>query len=131
MVRGQKSVQDSPRPRLNQITDEGVIFQSHLDGSKHTLSPEIAMKLQYDLGVDLTVAFEDHEYKNDQEHLKKSVEQTQRWALRSIKEYKRSLPIGKKRQGASVIHLRGGQLLYGFCQKFLKKNPDICWGLGR
>ncbi len=110
VVRGQKSVQDSPRPRLNTISDEGVIFQSHLDGSKHTLSPEIAIKLQYDLGADLIVAFDDHEYKDDYDHLKKSVEQTQRWALRSLAAFKK---------------LKSQQLMYGVIHGGINKELRI------
>ena len=98
VVSSKKEEDQHVRPRLNTISDEGVIFQSHLDGSKHALNPEIAMKLQYKLGADLIVAFDDHEYKNDPEHLKASVEQTQRWALRSIKALKK---------------LKSGQLMYG------------------
>ncbi len=99
VVNNKKQTREMPRPRLNKISDEGVIFQSHLDGSKQKLSPEIAMKLQYELGADLIVSFDDHEYKDDFEHLKKSVELTERWALRSIKEY-------QKRIGAKSSTLR-------------------------
>ncbi len=104
VVSGKKITQDFPRPRLNQITDEGVIFQSHLDGSKYTLSPEIAMKLQYDLGADLIVAFDDHEYKNDYEHLKLSIEQTQRWALRSVDSLKKLKSLSAGRQGQQLMY---------------------------
>ena len=94
-----------PRPRLNKITEEGMVFQSHLDGSRHTLTPEISIKLQFQLGADLIVAFDDHEYKEDREHLENSLELTKQWGLRSIKEY--------KRQGVHLIHPRGGPLMYG------------------
>ncbi|MBU1031858.1 tRNA-guanine transglycosylase, partial [Patescibacteria group bacterium] len=49
------------KPRLNKITEEGVVFQSHLDGSKHILTPEKSMEIQRKLGADLIVAFDDHE----------------------------------------------------------------------
>ncbi len=101
VVSGKKTKQDFPRPRLNKITDEGVVFQSHLDGSKHALNPEIAMKLQYDLGADLIVAFDDHEYKDNLAHLKLSVAQTERWALRSIKSLKK---LKSKQLMYGVIH---------------------------
>ena len=110
VVSGKKVMEDVSRPRLNQITDEGVIFQSHLDGSKHTLSPEIAMKLQFDLGADLIVAFDDHEYKADFEHLKKSVDQTERWALRSIEALKK---------------LKSTQLMYGVIHGGVNKELRI------
>ena len=69
------------------ITEEGVIFQSHLDGSKHFLGPENSIQIQKDLGTDLIVAFDDHESaKQNHEEVKKSLELTNRWALRSLKE---------------------------------------------
>lgn len=49
------------KPRLNKITEEGVTFQSHLDGSRHILTPEKSIKIQEQLGADLIVAFDDHE----------------------------------------------------------------------
>lgn len=101
VVTGKDKMRDAGRPRLNKITDEGVVFQSHLDGSKHTLNPEIAMKLQYELGADLIVAFDDHEYKNDFEHLKSSLEQTNRWARRSVDSLKK---LKSKQLMYGVIH---------------------------
>lgn len=98
VVSHKEHTREMPRPRLNQISDAGVVFQSHLDGSKHTLNPEIAMELQYGLGADLIVAFDDHEYKNDFPHLKASVEQTERWAKRSLETLKK---------------LKSEQLMYG------------------
>lgn len=78
------------RPRLNKITEDGVIFQSHLDGSKHTLTPEKSIKIQRELGVDLIVAFDDHESaKHNHDEMLKSIELTESWGLRSLKEFKR------------------------------------------
>lgn len=45
--------------RLNKITDEGVEFQSHLDGSKHFLTPEKSMEIQRNLGADIIMAFDE------------------------------------------------------------------------
>ena len=45
--------------KLNKISDEGVEFQSHIDGSKHLLSPEISMKIQRNLGADIIMAFDE------------------------------------------------------------------------
>lgn len=80
----------NPKPRLNSISEKGVSFQSHLDGSKHFLSPEISIKLQYQLGVDLIVAFDDHESgKHTKEEMLKSIELTERWAIRSLDALKK------------------------------------------
>ena len=42
--------------KLNKISDDGVEFQSHIDGSRHLLSPEISMKIQRILGADIIMA---------------------------------------------------------------------------
>ena len=44
---------------LRKITEEGVEFRSHLDGSKHFLSPEKVMEIQNDLGSDIIMAFDE------------------------------------------------------------------------
>ena len=44
--------------KLNRINDEGVEFQSHLDGSYHNITPEISMKIQRSLGSDIIMAFD-------------------------------------------------------------------------
>lgn len=78
-----------PKPRLNKITEEGVTFQSHLDGSKHVLTPEKSIKIQAQLGADLIVAFDDHESsKHSKEEMLKSVELTEKWGLRSLQVHK-------------------------------------------
>lgn len=76
--------------RLNKITEEGVIFQSHLDGSKHLLTPEKSIQIQHQLGADLIVAFDDHESLfHSKLEMKKSLELTEQWSLRSVKAHKK------------------------------------------
>lgn len=71
---------------LRKITEEGVTFRSHLDGSKKFLSPEISMKVQRDLGADIVMAFDECvPYPADFEYTKQSAERTTRWAIRSRK----------------------------------------------
>ena len=78
------------RPRLNKITEEGVYFQSHIDGSKQFFSPEVSIEVQEKLGADLIVGFDDLESpKHNYEETKKSLELTERWLLRSKKAHKR------------------------------------------
>lgn len=79
-----------PKPRLNKVTEEGVIFQSHIDGSYHTLTPELSIEIQEKLGADLIVSFDDHESPLfSYEETKKSLELTNRWLLRSARSAKR------------------------------------------
>jgi queuine tRNA-ribosyltransferase/7-cyano-7-deazaguanine tRNA-ribosyltransferase len=78
------------KPRLNKITKEGVIFQSHLDGSKQFLSPEVSIDIQEKIGADLIVAFDDLESpKYNHEETETSLDLTEDWLLRSISAHKR------------------------------------------
>lgn len=71
---------------LNEITEEGVYFQSHLDGSKHFISPEVSMDIQMDLGSDIIMAFDEcPPYPSKYEYVEKSLKRTIRWAKRSKK----------------------------------------------
>lgn len=69
--------------KLRKITEEGVEFQSHLDGSKKFLSPEKAMEVENALGSDIMMAFDECcPYPSTYEYTKKSMERTTRWAKR-------------------------------------------------
>jgi queuine tRNA-ribosyltransferase len=68
---------------LRTITEEGVTFQSHLDGSKHFIGPEQAMDIQKSLGADIVMTFDEcAPYPADYEYIINSVRLTGRWARR-------------------------------------------------
>lgn len=68
---------------LRKISEEGVTFRSHLDGSKKFLSPEISMEVQMVLGSDIVMAFDECvPYPADYDYAKNSTERTHRWAER-------------------------------------------------
>lgn len=68
---------------LRKITEEGVEFRNHLDGSKCFLSPEISMQIQMDLGSDIIMAFDDcAEYPASLERIRDSMGVTIRWLKR-------------------------------------------------
>lgn len=68
---------------LRKITEEGVTFRSHIDGSKKFLSPEIATQSQMDLGADIIMAFDECvPYPADFKYTRESMELTLRWAQR-------------------------------------------------
>jgi queuine tRNA-ribosyltransferase len=72
---------------LRKVTEDGVTFRSHLDGSSHFFSPESAMEAQIGLGADIIMAFDEcTEYPADQARMRASMEMTARWAARS-KQY--------------------------------------------
>lgn len=75
---------------LRKITEEGVEFKSHLDGSKHFLSPEKVMEIENALGPDIMMAFDECvEYPSTYEYTKQSMERTTRWAKRCKNAHKR------------------------------------------
>jgi queuine tRNA-ribosyltransferase len=66
---------------LRKVSEEGVAFRSHLDGSAHFLSPEKAMEAQIGLGADIIMAFDEcTEYPADAQRVRASMELTLRWA---------------------------------------------------
>ncbi|MDO8442733.1 MAG: tRNA guanosine(34) transglycosylase Tgt [bacterium] len=91
--------------KFARITEDGVYFRSFLDGSKHFIGPEESMKIQENLGADIIFAFDEctSPY-SDHEYTKEAMERTHRWAVRSLKAFRR---------GSSVV---GRQLLFGIVQ---------------
>jgi queuine tRNA-ribosyltransferase len=81
---------------LRKVTEAGVAFRSHLDGSSHFFSPESAMEAQIGLGADIIMAFDEcTEFPADRERTRASMELTARWAARSKKyfeEHKHEAP---------------------------------------
>ena len=72
---------------MRKIREEGVEFRSHIDGSKHMLSPERSIEIQNALGADIIMAFDEcTPYPADRSYVKDSLERTTRW-LRRCKEY--------------------------------------------
>ncbi|MGB1027662.1 MAG: tRNA guanosine(34) transglycosylase Tgt, partial [Rhodospirillaceae bacterium] len=69
---------------LRKITEQGVTFQSHIDGSRHTLSPERSMEIQHLLGATITMAFDEcTPYPATHEQADSSMQLSMRWAKRS------------------------------------------------
>lgn len=79
-------------PEMGKIKEEGAEFKSVIDGSKHLLTPERAIAIQFDLGVDMMVVLDDPR-PNDAppEEISEAVERTIRWAKRSREEYDRQV----------------------------------------
>ena len=91
---------------LRKITEEGVEFRSHIDGSQHMVSPEYSTEIQYLLGSDITMAFDEClAYPATYEQARKSMELSSRWAERSRKAF-----IPRKGYGQFGI-MQGGVFL--------------------
>ena len=70
---------------LRKVTDEGVRFRSHLDGSSHFFTPEHSMDVQIALGADICMAFDEcTEYPADRPRAQESLRLTMAWARRSL-----------------------------------------------
>ena len=79
--------------RLNQITDDGVEFQSHLDGSRHMFTPEFSMEIQRNLGADIIMAFDECPPGDaDDKTIRDAVDRTTRWMKRCT-EWLKENPI--------------------------------------
>lgn len=79
-------------PDMGRITENGAEFRSVLDGSKHLLTPERAIQIQFDLGVDMMVCLDDPRPNTAREkEMTESVERTLRWARRCKDEYTRQI----------------------------------------
>lgn len=82
------------------VSEEGVAFQSHIDGSRHFISPEKAIEIEAALGADIIMVFDECvEYPAEHRRVKESLARTLRWAARS-----------------KSAHHRKDQMLYGIIQ---------------
>lgn len=86
--------------KLNQITEEGVKFRSHLDGTLEMMTPESSMAIQEALGADIAMAFDVcSPYPCDYDTAREAMERTHRWAVR-----------------CKEAHTREDQALFGIVQ---------------
>src|SRR5579864_5897172 len=91
---------------LRKVSEEGVAFRSHLDGSSHFFTPESAMEAQIGLGADIIMAFDEcTEYPAERGRMQQSMELTLRWAERSkryFEQHKREVPWAGVRRPAAA-----------------------------
>ena len=105
---------------LRKVTEEGVTFRSHLDGSSHFFSPESSMEAQIGIGADIIMAFDEcTEYPADAARVRKSMEMTLRWAERSKKyfeEHKHEVPWKSRDRKPETGNSNSDQALFGIVQ---------------
>ncbi|HEY1161188.1 MAG TPA: tRNA guanosine(34) transglycosylase Tgt [Terracidiphilus sp.] len=103
---------------LRKVSDEGVRFRSHLDGSSHFFTPERSMDVQIALGADIAVAFDEcTEYPADRSRAQESLRLTMAWARRSLdhfRDHREEVVWGNEQTGGEL----GGrtQSLFGIVQ---------------
>ena len=96
--------------QLRKVSEEGVKFRSHLDGSSHFFSPEHSMDVQLALGADIVMAFDEcTEYPAGRDRAQQSLQLTLRWARRSQQHFN--------------LHSDGSQALFGIVQGGM--YPDL------
>jgi queuine tRNA-ribosyltransferase len=135
---------------MNKLTEEGVTFQSHIDGTRHLITPEKSMEIQRSLGSDIVMAFDEcPKLPASKETLRTSMELTYRWAKRcksvSLKPHQHLFGIiqgglhfdlrTESMEGLMELNFDGyalGGLSVGekneemveFCQKFVPTMPE-------
>jgi len=76
---------------LRRIGNDGVEFQSHIDGSRHLFTPESVMKIERDLGADIIMAFDEcAPYPSTEAYAREAMDRTHRWAERCVAAYDES-----------------------------------------
>lgn len=113
---GNQAIKLDQYSSLVKITDEGVEFRSHWDGTKHFFTPEKAMEYQWALGSDIHIAFDDcTPYPVTYEQARISMERTHRWTRR-CKAANATFKKGLTFSGEKVKPLENYQALYGSVQ---------------
>jgi queuine tRNA-ribosyltransferase len=104
---------------LRKVTEDGVHFRSHLDGSSHLFTPERSIEIQIALGADIIMAFDEcTEYPADQGRSRESMEMTLRWARRSkdyFEAHRHEVPWPENQEGRI-------QALFGIVQGGMYPN---------
>lgn len=84
---------------LGKVTDDKVIFRSHLDGSEHVLTPEISMEIQHILGSDIVMAFDQcTSFPCTYEEAAEALRRTHLWEQRSLEHFAKLSPLYGHRQ---------------------------------
>lgn len=121
--------------RVRKITEEGVYFKNLTSGEEVLITPEKSMQIQFDLGSDIIMAFDDVTglSRSDRHRTQEAVERTHRWLTRCITEFHRLTNPSKGRtlKGVKGTTLRKKPLLFGIVQggldkKLRAKKPGIC-----
>lgn len=87
---GRMGKKGNENKKMAKVTEEGIEFYSMIDGLKHFLSPEKSIQIQKDIGADIIFALDEFTSPHaEYETIKATIERTQRWAERCIKEMQR------------------------------------------
>lgn len=114
-----------PGESMVRVTEEGVHFRSHYDGSSHYFTPELSVAVQRQLGADMILAFDECTSPlHDEEYTRASMERTHRWAERSLRSFTESEPLHGYPQTLYGI-VQGGAF-----QDLRRESAEFIAGLG-
>ncbi len=109
---------------LTKLTEDGVAFSSHLDGSKHMLTPERSMEIQRLLGSDIVMAFDECTQNGaSRDEAAQSMERSMRWAKRSRDAFDAG---GEHAEGAALFGIQQGAL----DKDLRQQSADALIGIG-
>jgi queuine tRNA-ribosyltransferase len=91
-VKGRRPTQNTQiKPGMVKVTEEGVIFRSYIDGSKHLFTPERSIEIQKGIGADIILCFDElPPFRAGYDYTARSLERTHRWAARCVAFHKRT-----------------------------------------
>ncbi len=93
------SRKDTKQGGLTKIDEDGVTFQSHIDGSSHRFNAEIAIEIQHKLGADIIMSFDECTPDTAPvEYIEEAMERTHRWAKRSLEAHQKNISYHGYRQ---------------------------------
>lgn len=123
--------EEKDAPTLAKVTDEGVSFKSHIDGSEHFFTPESSMDIQHALGADIMFAFDECTSPHaPYEYQKKSLVRTHEWARRCIDAHDKNKEA-RENQGLFGV-VQGGRFpdLRKESASFFAELPFSGFGIG-
>ncbi|HSD11989.1 MAG TPA: tRNA guanosine(34) transglycosylase Tgt, partial [Patescibacteria group bacterium] len=124
------------KPKLAKITPDGIVFHSHLDASKHLLTPERSIDIQQKLGADMILVLDECTSPlSSYEYTKESLERSHRWAERSMAAHTTDQALVGIVQGGAYEDLRAHAAAWNAAMPFdafaiggsLGKSKDDMW----
>jgi queuine tRNA-ribosyltransferase len=105
---------------IRKISEEGVVFRSHIDGSKKSISPELAIEIQHALGADIIMAFDECvQHPAEYGYVRESVDRTARWAARCKARHDSLAAASRTKAEPAGGHVHNGpaaRALFGIVQ---------------
>ncbi|MBL7045028.1 MAG: tRNA guanosine(34) transglycosylase Tgt [Parcubacteria group bacterium] len=121
------TLNNSEHGKLAKIDEEGVEFQSHIDGSKHYFTPEKSIEIQSNIGADIIFAFDEctsptaeHEYQ------KEAMERTHRWAKRSLDHHNHLVARHPSRNKQALFGIVQGGRFEDLRKESAKFMAELC-----